>query len=294
MAFPCVILIYHMATLIKSIHDIKDVIAKCEKPLALVPTMGSLHAGHISLIKAAKNDCKTTIVYIFVNPLQFGPNEDFKEYPRDLSGDLKTCEANNVDFVFAPEINEIYPNLEEAKKSLIKPPDELSNILCGKSRPDHFSGVATVIKRFFDIIKPDFAYFGEKDLQQIYIIRWLVNEFNLPVSIKSCPTVREITGLACSSRNKYLNSDQMILVASLYKSLKLARENTRSGIFSINKAILESLIFLSQFPEIKVEYFEARDKERLAKVPDNTKRGLYYFIAARIGKIRLIDNIEIL
>ena len=282
-----------MTSLIKSAKDIKNVIAKCTKLLALVPTMGSLHAGHISLIKAAKSECKTTIVYIFVNPLQFAPNEDFNEYPRDLAHDLKTCEENNVDFVFAPEINDIYPDIEDVKRNLIKPPGNLADILCGKTRENHFSGVATVVKRFFDIIEPDFAYFGEKDLQQLYIIKWLTKEFNLPVTIKSCPTVREHTGLAYSSRNKYLSSAEKVIAASLYKALKLARENTRSGIFPLNKAILESLIFLSHFPEIKVEYFEARDKSNLAKVPEDTKHGFYYLIAAKIGKTRLIDNIEV-
>ena len=284
-----------MTSLIKSIQDIKNVIAKSERPLALVPTMGSLHAGHISLIKAAQAECKTTIVYIFVNPLQFGPNEDFNKYPRDLAGDLQTCKENNADFVFAPEINEIYPDMENIKKNPIKPPDELANILCGKTRHNHFSGVTTVIKRFLDIIEPDSVYFGEKDLQQLYIIKWLIKEFNLSATVKSCPTVRETTGLACSSRNKYLTSEQKTIAASLYKSLKLAKGNTRSGIFPVNKSILESLIFLSHFPEIKVEYFEARDKTSLVKViDDNSKHGFYYLIAAKIGKVRLIDNIEII
>ena len=282
-----------MTTLIKSIQDIKNVIAKSERPLALVPTLGSLHAGHISLIKAAKNECTTTIVYIFVNPLQFGPNEDFNKYPRNLKEDLKICEDNKIDFVFAPETNEIYPDIEKTKENLIKPPDELTKILCGKTRIGHFDGVATVIKRFIDIIEPDFIYFGEKDLQQLYIIKWLVKGFNLPVTIKSCPTVREPTGLAYSSRNKYLTPGEKIIAASLYKSLKLAKEHTRSGIFPVNKSILESLIVLSHFPEIKVEYFEARDKENLAKVNDNTQHGFYYLIAAKIGSVRLIDNIEV-
>ncbi len=282
-----------MTSLIKSVQDIKNVIAESERPLALVPTMGSLHEGHISLIKAAKNECRTTIVYIFVNPLQFGPNEDFNEYPRNITGDLKICEENNVDFVFAPEAGEIYPDIENAKKNPITPPDKLRNILCGRTRQNHFSGVATVIKRFLDIVEPDFIYFGEKDLQQLHVIKWLIKEFNLPVTLKSCPTARESTGLAYSSRNKYLTHEQEVIAANLYKSLKLAKGNTRSGMFSINKSILESLIFLSPFPEIKIEYFEARDKTNLDKVADDAKHGFYYLIAARIGKIRLIDNIEV-
>ena len=293
MSYPYVILIYHMTSLIKSSQDIKNVIAKSDKPLALIPTMGSLHAGHISLIKAAKSECKTTIVYIFVNPLQFGPSEDFNQYPRSLEIDIKKCTENEVDIVFAPEISDIYSDMEETKNNLIVPPPELANILCGKSRQGHFSGVATVIKRFFEIIEPDYAYFGEKDLQQIYIIKWLVKEFNLPVTIKSCPTIREDSGLAYSSRNKYLDDNQKKIAAGLYKSLKLAKGNSRTGFFTVSKSILESLIMLSHFPEIKVEYFEARDKVTLAKVPDDTKHGFYYFIAAKFGNVRLIDNIEV-
>ncbi len=282
-----------MTLLIKSIKDIKDVIAKSERPLGLVPTMGSLHEGHISLIKAAKNDCKTTIVYVFVNPLQFGPNEDFDQYPRDLEKDLEICKQNNIDIVFAPEVSEIYPNLEDSKKNPIHPPKELTDILCGKTRIDHFSGVATVIKKFFEIIEPDFTYFGEKDLQQFYVIKWLVEKFNLPIKIKSCPTIRESTGLAYSSRNRYLTPEGKIVAASLYKALKLAKENTRSGIFSVNKSVLESLIFLSHFQEIKVEYFDARNKANLEKVSEDAKHNFYYLIAAKINNVRLIDNIEI-
>ncbi len=282
-----------MTTLIKSIQDIKNVIAKSERPLALVPTMGSLHAGHISLIKAAKSESKTTIVYIFVNPLQFGPNEDYNQYPRNIENDLKICTENAADFVFAPDVSEIYPNIEDAKNNQITPPDELSKILCGRFRPGHFNGVATVLKNFFEIITPEFAYFGEKDLQQSYIVRWLVKEFNLPVEIKVCPVIREASGLAYSSRNRYLDENQKKIAAGLYKSLKLAKQNIRSGIFTVSKSILESLILLSHFPEIKIEYFEARTKENLGKVSDDTKHGFYYLIAAKIGNVRLIDNIEV-
>ena len=282
-----------MTAVIKSIRELKDALSKCEKPIGLVPTMGALHDGHISLVKAAKSDCKTVILYIFVNPLQFGPNEDFKQYPRDIDKDIKICNEAGVDFVFVPEENEIYPDIKKTKENLIHPPENLTNILCGKTREKHFSGVATIIKIFFDLINPDFAYFGQKDLQQLYVINWLVKEFNLPITIKACPIVRESTGLAWSSRNKYLTEDKKNTAAALYKSLRLAKENTKSGIFTPSKSILESLIFLSQFSEIKVEYFEARNKPDLLKVNDSLKTGFYFLLAAHINNVRLIDNIEV-
>ena len=280
-----------MTTVIKSVQDIKNVLAKSERPVGLIPTMGALHAGHISLIEASKRDCKTTVVYIFVNPLQFGPSEDFKKYPRDLEGDLKVCEKLNVDYLFAPEEEEIYPKNEDIKN--IIPPETLSSILCGKTRTNFFSGVATVVKRFLDIVQPDYVYFGKKDLQQLYVIRWLVKEFDIHTLVKECPTVREANGLACSSRNKYLSEEEKEVASHLYKSLVLAKKNIRSGIFTVSKAILESLVYLSKFKEINVEYFEARDKENLSKIEDSKASGFYFLLAAKIRDVRLIDNIEV-
>ena len=281
-----------MTLLIKTIDELKSMLSNSQKPVGFVATMGALHAGHISLISAAKNDCKNVIVSIFVNPLQFGPHEDFDKYPGDLKKDLKICEENNVNIVFAPEKKEIYPT-SESEKEIILPPMELSRILCGKTRKNHFEGVATVIKKLLDVIEPDYAYFGEKDLQQLYIIRWLVKEFNLPVVIKSCPTVRESNGLACSSRNQNLTNEQIEIASNIYKSLKLAKQNTRSGIFTVSRVVIESLVFLTQCSEIKVEYFESGDKENLRRVDEFKTKGFYYLVAARVGRVRLIDNIEV-
>lgn len=279
-----------MTTLLKTASDIKKALKNCEHDVGFVPTMGALHAGHISLLKTCKEECKTSIVSIFVNPLQFSPGEDFEKYPRTLDDDLKICRENNIDYVFAPEIKEIYLKENEEK---ITPPDSLTKMLCGLSRKDFFPGVATVVKKLLDIIQPDYAFFGEKDLQQLYTIRWLVKEFKLPVFIRGCPIIREKNGLACSSRNKYLSEKEKEIASNLYKSLQHARRNVKSGIFSANKASIESLIYLSQFPEIKVEYFEARAKDTLEKVSDTTLDGFYFLIAAKIGNVRLIDNIEV-
>lgn len=281
-----------MTKLIKTTSEIKKVLLGSTRPIGLVPTMGALHDGHVSLIRSSVNECKTTVVSIFVNPLQFGPNEDFERYPRDLQSDLEICKENKVDYVFAPDEKEIYPKEREAHE-IITPPKELTSILCGRSRPGHFEGVATVVYKLFNIIQGDYAYFGEKDLQQLYVIKWLVKNFNLPTFVRTCPTIREENGLACSSRNKYLSKEQKEIASNLYKSLKLAKQNIRSGFFSISKAVLESLIFLSRFNEIKTEYFEARNKDSLLSVDDNVTSGFYFLIAAKIADVRLIDNIEI-
>lgn len=279
-----------MTTLVRHVNDIKNVLEQSTRPIGFVPTLGALHAGHISLIKASNFDCKTTVVSIFINPLQFAPGEDFKKYPRTLEKDLDICKSNGVKYVFAPDENEIYP---QGNIEIILPPLKLISDLCGKTRKNHFSGVAIVVKKLLDIIKPDYAYFGEKDMQQLYLIRWLVKEFKIPTFVRACPIVRESTGLACSSRNIYLNESQRELASNLYKALVLARKNIRSGFFTPGKAILESLIFLSQFPEIKVEYFEARNKDEFDKVSEATTGGFYYLVAAKVGDVRLIDNIEV-
>lgn len=280
-----------MVSVHKTIQEIKNITSQATRPIGFVPTMGALHPGHESLIRTCRDECKTVVVSIFVNPLQFGPGEDFEKYPRDLKRDLNICEENKVDYLFVPDEREIYPDTN--KIEFIHPPEELTNILCGKKRKDHFSGVATVVKKLFSIVEPDYAYFGEKDLQQLYIVRWLVKTFQLPVFVRGCPIIREVNGLAFSSRNRYLNPEQQELASNVYKSLLLARRNVRSGIFTVNKAILESLIFLSQFPEIKVEYFEARDKENLEPVKENKVKGFYFLTAVHLYGVRLIDNIEV-
>lgn len=281
-----------MATLITTQEELKKILENTRRPIGYVPTMGALHEGHISLIKASTDECKTTIVSIFVNPLQFGPNEDFNSYPRNLENDLKICKENKVDFVFAPTEQEIYSD-KESKNNLINPPSNLTSILCGKLRPNHFQGVATVVHKFFSLIQPDYAYFGEKDLQQLYIIRWLVNEYDMHIFIRACPIVREKNGLACSSRNEKLTIEQKEIASNLYKSLQLAKQNTRTGFFTASKTILESIVFLSQIPDLNVEYFEARDKDNLKKVNDNKTKGFYFLVAAKVNGVRLIDNIEV-
>ena len=281
-----------MTKLFRTTNDLKSELAKRQKSIGFVATMGALHKGHRSLIERATKECMTTVVSIFVNPFQFGPNEDFNAYPRSLDEDMKVCESEKVDIVFLPDEKEIYPT-EASKKELIIPPVELTGILCGRTRSGHFESVATVVKKFFDIIHPDYIYFGEKDLQQLFVIRWLVKEYDLAVTVQACPTVREANGLACSSRNQYLSGEQKEAASNIYKSLKLAKQNIKSGIFTVSRSILESLVFLSVQPELKVEYFEAKDKENLGKVDDRKTQNIYFLTACNIKGVRLIDNIEV-
>lgn len=278
-----------MTRLINTTKEIKNILHETKRPLGFVPTMGALHAGHISLIKNSKSENKTSLVSIYVNPLQFGEGEDLEKYPRDSEKDLKVCQEYNVDYIFAPSEDE----MRVTESEYITPPEESTFMLCGTARKNHFKGVATIVNKFFTLTNPDIAYFGEKDLQQLHIIRWLVNEFKIPVKISPCQIIRENSGLACSSRNNYLTKEQKNIAANIYKSLQLAKQNIRSGIFTLSETILESLIFLSQFKEIKIEYFEARDKNNLTKVNENQTRGFYFLIAVKIGNIRLIDNIEV-
>ena len=282
-----------MTLLTKSVKEIQELLNGLPRPIGLVPTMGALHAGHISLINTSKQNCKTTVVSIFVNPLQFSPNEDFKQYPRDLKKDFDICKENKADIVFAPSIEEFYPDINKAKENLIIPPSNITGILCGKTREGHFNGVATAVKNLFQIVQPDISYWGQKDLQQYFIIQWLIKELNLPIKAELLATIREANGLAYSSRNRYLSEPEKDIAAGFYKSLKLAKENLKSGIFTIGKSILESLIVLSHFPEIKVEYFEARDKQTLEKIDEDRKNNFYFLIAGRVNNIRLIDNIEV-
>lgn len=280
-----------MTKLIKTIEELHKELESLPKPVGLVPTMGALHNGHISLIKAASEECKTVIVYVFVNPLQFAPNEDYKEYPRDLDRDLKKCQENNVHILFAPPVEEVYQ--DESNKALVEVPYNLSSILCGKTRRNHFSGVATVIKRFIELIKPENIYFGQKDYQQVHVIKWLVKNFQFPTIVRECPIVREDSGLALSSRNKRLKGDQKEIALNLYKSLNYAKQNMKTGIFTPGKAILESIVFLSNVKGLEVEYFEARKNEDLSEVSDKERKNFRFFIAAKVGDVRLIDNIEV-
>src|SRR5262249_19895427 len=248
--------------------------------------MGALHAGHERLIEIAREESDVVVVSIFVNPLQFGPNEDYSRYPHTLSHDLETCERNSVDLVFAPSVEEIYPLPQLASVDV----GRLSEHLCGKFRSGHFRAVATVVMKLLNIVQPRRAYFGEKDLQQLTIIRRMVADLNVNVIIVGVPIVREIDGLALSSRNKYLNAEERSVAPALYRALQEAASRVRSGEKDASKIREAALAVLASFPLIRVEYVEIVDPDELQ--PISTIGGRVGIAGAIwVGATRLIDNV---
>jgi len=258
------------------------------KQVGLVPTMGALHAGHSRLIGQCRAEAGLVVVSIFVNPTQFGPAEDFDRYPRSVADDLARCEAAGADLVFAPDIPTLYPN--GLRSTFIEVPG-LSDVLEGASRPGHFRGVATVVLKLFELIRPDLAFFGQKDFQQQLLITRMIQDLHVPVELRTCPTVREADGLALSSRNRYLNPRDRQAAAGLYRALELAKHAVASGqrradrIRQILRETIES------DASVKVDYAEVADAETLEPLDglDNGRRAVG-LVAARVGTTRLIDN----
>ena len=258
--------------------------------IALVPTMGNLHRGHLSLIEGAKGQADRTAVSIFVNPIQFGHGEDYELYPSTLEQDLDILRDANVDLVFAPNLGELYPAGIEADTRISVP--DISDILCGEFRPGHFSGVATVVMKLFINVQPDYAFFGEKDYQQTLVIKRMVSDLLLPVKVLTLPIIREDNGLAMSSRNSYLNESQKQLSSEIYKAIEKAATmvRTRADSFDgIEKSSVDRLEGLG----FKVEYFSIRRRQDLKLVNDGVDKSLIILVAAWIGDTRLIDNLQI-
>ena len=257
------------------------------KTIGLVPTMGYLHSGHISLIERAKKDCDTVVVSIYVNPTQFGPEEDYKRYPRDLRMDKKLAKAAGADVLFTPSNKEIYP---DGYSSYVRV-EKLSEKLCGVSRPTHFRGVTTVVAKLFNIIKPDKSYFGWKDAQQLIIIKKMVEDLNLDVKVIGLPTVREKDGLAISSRNKYLSKEEREIAPILYQALQKAKKIVSSGERNVEK-VLRELKKIIEEKKIKIDYLKAVNLSDFADVKRIEKNTLIA-VAAWVGQTRLIDNMLI-
>ena len=254
--------------------------------IGLVPTMGALHIGHISLIEAAVKECDFVVVSIFVNPTQFGPGEDFGKYPRPLEADLEICRKARVDVVFAPEPRHIYP----AENVTWVTVEKLTKSLCGRSRPEHFRGVTTVCAKLFNIVAPDAAYFGQKDAQQAIVIKRMVADMNMPLEIVVCPTVREPNGLAISSRNQYLSEQQKKDAANIYKSLQMCRMLIDAGTTDTLQIIAEMRKLLQQIQSGQIEYVSIVDAETLESIDEISSKVLAA-VAVNVGPARLIDNI---
>ena len=271
---------------IKKIDELREILKdykKEGKSIGLVPTMGFLHKGHASLIKKAVSENDIVVVSDFVNPIQFGPNEDLEAYPRDINADSKLCEDLGADFIFNPEPSEMYHD----KKAFVDI-EGLSDNLCGARREGHFRGVCTVCTKLFNIVGPDRAYFGQKDAQQLSIIKKLVFDLNIPVEIVPCPIVREDDGLAMSSRNTYLSTDErkaaLCLSKAIFEGEKMAKEGS-----SVKEVLKKMEEIISEEKLAKIDYISAVDLETIKDV-DNFNKDTVVAIAVYIGKTRLIDN----
>ena len=256
--------------------------------IGLVPTMGALHAGHQSLIDRAKQDNAWVVVSIFVNPLQFGPHEDFAQYPRTLDADRALCEQLGVDAIFTPTPDEL--GVLTAEPTQVVPPESMKSVLCGPGRPGHFDGVATIVTKLLDIVQPTRAYFGQKDAQQLAILQRVVRDLNLNVELVACPIVREASGLALSSRNWYLSDTEKTQAASLYAGLSAAEQLFRQGERQAQALITQVKTIVSANPEIAIEYIQLVEPKTLVPLVEVSSNGLLA-IAARLGKTRLIDNV---
>ena len=289
--------------IIKAPHKLTSIIKSLKKrgkTIGFVPTMGCLHDGHVSLIKKARKENDIVVLSIFVNPTQFGPKEDYKKYPRNFSRDTAIAKKAGVDIIFVPEVKDIYPK----GFSTYVEENNLSHILEGVIRPNHFRGVTTVVLKLFNIVQPDISYFGQKDYQQAVIIKKMVKDLNLDTEIKVLPTVREKDGLAQSSRNTYLNKEQRKSATILYRSLTSAKRLIENGLTDaeeVKKRMREMIKKANPAPDptsrrddagVNIDYIEIREPETLQPIKKITGN-VVILLAVRIGKVRLIDNIII-
>lgn len=254
-------------------------------PVALVPTMGFFHEGHLSIMRAARAEADLVVVSMFVNPIQFGPAEDYDVYPRDFDRDIEKAAAAGVDMIFAPDATDMYPFGHE---TLVKPGGTAAG-LCGQSRPDHFTGVATVVAKLFNIVQPDYAYFGQKDAQQVAVIRRMAKDLDFGVDIRVCPVVRESDGLAMSSRNTFLSGEEREQATALYRALEYAREGVATGETSVARLRRRMRKDIAANYLVELEYVRIVNPRTMEPVAEVSTPALAA-VAAKVGNVRLIDN----
>ncbi|MBN1815778.1 MAG: pantoate--beta-alanine ligase [Sedimentisphaerales bacterium] len=275
--------------IVKTIAEARRLVSTARqegKRIGFVPTMGALHEGHVSLMNAARGRCGYVVVSIFVNPTQFGPNEDFEKYPRDLDADAVACQKAGVDLIFAPSAKEMYPQENRTWVQV----EQLTEPLCGARRPGHFRGVTTVCAKLFHIVGADMAFFGQKDAQQAIIIRRMVSDLFFPLEIVLCPTIRESDGLAVSSRNRYLNPTERKEAVLLFQALKTGEDLARKGEKRTEVLIAAMQQILGSSALLAPEYVEIVDQETLEPL-ENLDKPALVALAAKLGTTRLIDNI---
>lgn len=274
--------------IVSTVNDVRSTVKEWKKSglkVGLVPTMGFLHEGHLSLIKKAVSENDKVVVSVFVNPTQFGPNEDFEAYPRDLNKDAELCKEAGADLIFHPEPEEMYPDGFCSSVNMTG----LTDALCGKSRPIHFQGVCTVVSKLFNIVTPDNAYFGEKDAQQLAIIKRMVKDLNFDIKITGCPIIREEDGLAKSSRNTYLNPEERQAALVLSKAVKCGRSLVEGGEKDSAVILKEMKSIIENEPLARIDYVEIVDMNTMKNI-DTVKGDILCAMAVYIGKTRLIDN----
>jgi pantoate--beta-alanine ligase len=268
-----------------TLSDLRKSISTLPRPLGLVPTMGYLHEGHLTLVRRARAECASVGVSIFVNPAQFGPQEDLARYPRDLDRDLSMLGDAGVDVVWAPESKEVYPDGYQTYINV----ENVAVPLEGAARPGHFRGVATVVAKLFNAFTPERAYFGQKDAQQAAVIQRMARDLNFPLEVVVCPTVRESDGLAMSSRNTYLQPEERRAAIVLYRALAAARDAYENGERSADALRATMRDLLTAEPRAQIEYISAADPDTLQEL-EHVGRNVLLSMAVRIGKTRLIDN----
>lgn len=274
--------------IVATINEVRAQVKEWKKQgltIGFVPTMGYLHEGHASLMKRARAECDRVVASIFVNPMQFGANEDLDSYPRDLEADARLCEAIGVDLIFHPEVDEMY---SEGFCSFVDM-NGLTKELCGKSRPIHFRGVCTVVNKLFNIVTPDKAFFGQKDAQQLAVIRRMVKDLNMDIEIVGCPIIREADGLAKSSRNTYLNDEERKAALILSQTIRLGEQLVRSGVVDSNELVTAMKENIAKEPLARIDYVEVVSMDTIEKL-DRLEGNVLVAMAVYIGRTRLIDN----
>ncbi|MEQ1827304.1 MAG: pantoate--beta-alanine ligase [Pirellula sp.] len=276
----------------KLIHDPHEIYAQIEherrhsKRIGVVPTMGALHQGHLSLVERAKQECDLSVATIFVNPTQFGPNEDLSRYPRTLESDLVLLQKSNCDYVFVPTANQIY---RDGHSTYVDPP-AVAKQWEGVIRPVHFRGVATIVLKLFQMIPAHVAYFGTKDYQQVAVLRGMVEDLNIPVRIEACPTIREADGLAMSSRNRYLSSDERGRALGLWRCLTAAQKKLDEGCHATSELEASMIEILERAPVDSIDYAAVVHPDSMERI-DRVEECAVAIVAARVGGTRLIDNL---
>lgn len=276
-----------LETTIQGLRDSLQTARVAQKIIGLVPTMGNLHQGHLQLVREARKKCDIVVVSVFVNPIQFGPNEDYDSYPRTLEQDSQLLETVGCDYIFSPSVEQMYGNQSRLTNISVS---DITADLCGLQRPGHFDGVAVVVTKLFNIVQPNYAFFGEKDFQQLAVIRQFVRDLNMPINVIGVPIARAEDGLALSSRNGYLSAENRQIAPTIYQSLKVAEQALLEG-QNLSEVLNNIKVTLTQAGFV-VDYVEARSPE-LQKV-DVFNQNIVLFVAAKLGTTRLIDNLQVI